>query len=71
MSPRSKENLINKLKIEFMLQRVDLAFDKKEVEHKIVERTEEDERKNPWSTKGGPPPAKSFYSNHVEKIGIL
>lgn len=71
MSPRSKENLISKIKIEHMLQRVDLAFDKKEVEHKVVERTDDDERKNGWSTRGGPAPAKSFYSSAVEKIGIL
>lgn len=46
MSPRSKENLINKIKIEHLLWRVDNVFDNKEVEHKIVERTEEDERRN-------------------------
>ncbi len=46
-------------------------FDKKEVEHKIIERTEEDEKKHPSSTRGGHPAAKSFYSNAVDKIGIL
>lgn len=43
MSPRSKENLINKIKIEHMLWKIDTAFDKRDVEHKIVEKTEEDE----------------------------
>lgn len=70
MSPRSKDNLINKIKIEHMLWRVDLAIDKQDVEHRIVERTHAAlEYDSP--TKGvlnGPP------SNQVtpgDRIGIL
>ena len=44
MSPRSKENLINKFKIEYMIQKVDNAFDKKEIAQKIVERTDDDRK---------------------------
>ena len=40
MSPRSKENLINKIKIENLLWKVDTVFDRKDIENKIVERTE-------------------------------
>lgn len=72
MSPRSKENLINKIKIEQMIQRLDIALDKKEVEHKIIERTEEDDKKsNGAYSSRGHPCGKSFYSSAVDKIGIL
>lgn len=40
MSPRSKENLVNKLKIEHLLWKTDQAFDKRDAEHKIVERVD-------------------------------
>ena len=43
MSPRSRENKINKLKVEYMIRRIDTAFVKREVEHKIVERADEEE----------------------------
>ena len=43
MSPRSKNNQINKLKIEFMMKRIDHAFVKREIEHKIIERADEEE----------------------------
>lgn len=68
MSPRSKENLINKFKIEFMIQKVDNAFDKKEISHKIIERTDEDDRKAFGRSNLA---QKSFYNSHVDKIGIL
>lgn len=43
MSPRTKENRINKLKIEHLLWKTDIAFDKREVEHKVVEKTLEED----------------------------
>ncbi len=43
MSPRSKDNLINKLKVEYMLRRIDDAFMRREIEHKIVEKEDEEE----------------------------
>ena len=43
MSPRSKDNLINKLKVEYMIRRIDAAFVKQEIDHKIIERAEEEE----------------------------
>lgn len=67
MSPRSKENLINKIKIELMIEKVDMAFDNKDIEHKIIERTEEDDKKDGKFSSNG----KSFYASAVEKIGIL
>jgi alpha-galactosidase/6-phospho-beta-glucosidase family protein len=76
MSPRSKDNLINKIKIEHMLWRTDLAFDKKDVEHKIVEKTEEDnlvkKTNSIYVPKHAPPPMyKSYFNSHVDKIAIL
>jgi hypothetical protein len=66
MSPRTKENHVNKLKIEYMIQKADGAFDKKNISHKIIERTEEDEMKVGKVSMG-----KSFYSSRIDKIGIL
>ena len=43
MSPRSKENLIKKIKIEHMIQRIDHVLEKRDVEHRIVEYGEHDE----------------------------
>lgn len=43
MSPRTKENKINKLKVEYMIRRIDNAFVKREIEHKIVEKEDEEE----------------------------
>ena len=43
MSPRSKENTVNKLKIEHLLWRTDQAFDTRDALHKIVERVEVNE----------------------------
>jgi hypothetical protein len=43
MSPRSKDNLINKIKIEYMMKRIDNAFIKRDIEHKIIERADEEE----------------------------
>lgn len=43
MSPRTRDNNINKIKIEYMMRRIDAAFVKREVEHKIVERLDEEE----------------------------
>jgi len=42
MSPRSKDNKINKLKIEHMLWKLDVAFERRDVEHKIVEKNHEE-----------------------------
>jgi hypothetical protein len=41
MSPRTKENERNKVRIENMLWRVDTVFEKKDAEHKIVEREDD------------------------------
>lgn len=77
MSPRSKENKINKLKIEHLLWRTEIAFDKREVEHKVVEKTVEEEQHRKMAHvktfHRPPPPAmyESFYSSKIEKIGIL
>ena len=76
MSPRSKENLINKIKIEHMLWKVDIAFDKKDVEHKIVERAEDEDiiykvKSLYVSKKLAPEMHKSFYNSAADKIGIL
>lgn len=43
MSPRTKENKISKLKIEHLLWRTEIAFDKRDVEHKVVEKTVEED----------------------------
>jgi hypothetical protein len=40
MSPRSKENLINKIKIEHLLWRTDQVFDRRDAENKVVERVD-------------------------------
>ena len=44
MSPRSKEQLINKIKIEHKIWRAEAAFEKKDVENKVVEWTAEEEK---------------------------
>ena len=41
MSPRTKENERNKVRIEHMLWRVDTVFEKKDAHHKIVEREDD------------------------------
>ena len=38
MSPRSKENIIQKLKIDHMMWKVDIEVDKRDAHHKIVEK---------------------------------
>jgi len=43
MSPRTKNNEIEKIRIGYLLKRIDRAFVKREIEHKIVEREEEEE----------------------------
>jgi len=40
MSPRSKENKVNKMKIEHLLWRTDQVFDTRDAHHKVVERVE-------------------------------
>jgi hypothetical protein len=40
MSPRSKENLIKKIKVEHLIQRIDHALEKRDIEHRIVEYAE-------------------------------
>ena len=42
MSPRSKENLINEMKIEHMLWEVDIKVDKRDIELKIMENQGKD-----------------------------
>jgi hypothetical protein len=66
MSPRSKENLINKIKIEHMMWKLDNAIDSRDVHHKVIERTEEDEliskSQNPYYGKiKAHAPTKSYY----------
>jgi hypothetical protein len=72
MSPRTKEMKLNKMKIEHMIWRIDTAFEQQDVFHKVVERTEEDEKRTPGYLQrntGGP--SKSYFGSAVEKIGIL
>jgi len=76
MSPRSKENLINKIKIEHMLWKVDIAFDKRDVEHRIVERAEDENivykaKSINAHKKMAPEMLKSFYNSASDKISIL
>ena len=40
MSPRSKENLIKKIKVEHLIQRIDHALEKRDIEHRSVEYAE-------------------------------
>jgi hypothetical protein len=62
MSPRSKENTVNKLKIEHLLWRTEQAFDTRDAHHKIVERidiNEEEEAELIKKAKKLPPKSKS------------
>jgi ribonuclease HII len=61
MSPRSKENLINKIKIEHLLWRTDQVFDQRDAENKIVERVDinEDEAELIKKAKKLPPKLRS------------
>jgi hypothetical protein len=43
MSPRTKSNNIEKIRIQQMIKKIDRAFIKREVEHKIVEKEDEEE----------------------------
>jgi hypothetical protein len=40
MSPRSKENLIKKIKVEHMLWKVDNVLEERDVGHRIIEKAE-------------------------------
>ncbi len=86
MSPRSKENLVNKMKIEHLLWRTDQVFDIRDAEHKIVERVdinEEEEAELIKKAKKLPPKQRSIKGNTnnksakqkvlsaVDKISIL
>lgn len=77
MSPRSKQNLINKIKIEHLIWKVDTVFDRKDVEHKIIERTELEleqmskSKNNFFNKNKASMLGKSFYNNPVDKIAIL
>lgn len=75
MSPRSKENLINKIKIEHLLWRTDQAFDRRDAEHKIVERVDinEDEAELIKKAKKLPPKQKSKMNlnNSTAKQKVL
>ena len=79
MSPRSKENLINKIKVEHLIWRIDTAFERRDVEHKIVERDDEIENKKitPKSKSSSkissksPSLSKSKILSAVDKISIL
>jgi hypothetical protein len=42
-SPRSKENLVSKTEIEHTIWKVDNAVEQRDVEHNIIEKTEEEE----------------------------
>ena len=42
MSPRTKQNEINKIKIEHLIHKVDQTLEKRDVEHRIVEHGEFD-----------------------------
>ena len=44
MSPRSKRNLVNKLRIEHLIWRIDTMFEKRTAEHKIVERKDDEQK---------------------------
>jgi len=61
MSPRSKENLINKIKIEHLLWRTDQVFDRRDAENKVVERVDinEDEAELIKKAKKLPPKLRS------------
>lgn len=66
MSPRSKENLVNKIKIEHLLWRTDQVFDIRDAEHKIVERVdinEEEEAELIKKAKKLPPKQRSTKGN--------
>ena len=75
MSPRSKEQLINKIKIEHMIWKTEVAFDRKDVEHKAIERTDEDEKEalqhRHAHAKKLDNKMQSFYKSKVDKIDIL
>lgn len=84
-SPRSKENLVNKIKIEHLLWRTEQAFDVRDAEHKVVERVDinlEEEAELIKKAKKLPPKAKNKNNplnqtakqkvlNAVDKISIL
>ena len=61
MSPRSKENKINKIKIEHLLWRTDQVFDRRDAENKVVERVDinEDEAELIKKAKKLPPKLRS------------
>jgi hypothetical protein len=62
MSPRTKDNTVNKLKIEHLLWRTEQAFDTRDAHHKIVERidiNEEEEAELIKKAKKLPPKSKS------------
>ena len=86
MSPRSKENKVNMIKIEHLLWRTNQVFDIREAEHKIVERieiNEEEEAELIKKAKKIPPKSKTKVANPmnqstrqkvlnaVDKISIL
>jgi hypothetical protein len=82
MSPRTKQNEINKIKIEHLIHKVDQTLEKRDVEHRIVEHGEFDEEAekarlklaNKKYKKGrsqNPPQPKNKILDAVAKISIL
>jgi hypothetical protein len=82
MSPRSKQNLISKIKIEHLIHRVDQTLEKRDIEHRIVEYGEFDEeaekarmklcyKKYKKGRSLNPPVAKNKMLDAVAKISIL
>ena len=74
MSPRSKEQLINKIKIEHMIWKTEVAFDRKDVENKAIEITGEEEEQRMRKARHQHlrhSVTQSFYASKVDKIAIL
>jgi hypothetical protein len=74
MSPRSKENIIKKIKIEHLLHRVDYTLEKREVGNRIVEyaeHKEEDERDRQKLMKQKSKKQRSIDTSAMKKNKVL